>query len=222
MQALVAACRWRRGDAGLGDIESCRWSADCPRWRRASPARSWCGTWLAGSAAGCAGCMLRDPHSAETRCAPGRAQYLRDPGHRAGGGYRPGRHRCAGIVPRPRSSRRCTWIRLSERHSTGGAGWRHVRPLLRRNGRAVPGPVDDRVDRGDPGLTWPAYPRAGRGIGRDKLPGVLGALRTGTVDVLVCDRALADVAGWRRALVRSIRAASVSRTMASSASSTSR
>jgi DNA-binding transcriptional regulator LsrR (DeoR family) len=59
------------------------------------------------------------------------------------------------------------------------------------DGHAVPGPLDDRVIA----VTLADLARIptvlGVASGRDKLPGVLGALRTGTVDVLVCDRALA-------------------------------
>lgn len=59
------------------------------------------------------------------------------------------------------------------------------------SGRAVLGAVDDRmlaVTLADLG-NIPTV--VGIAAGREKLPGVLGALRTGTVDVLICDRALA-------------------------------
>lgn len=58
-------------------------------------------------------------------------------------------------------------------------------------GRAVLGAVDDRmlaVTLADLG-NIPTV--VGVAAGREKLPGVLGALRTGTLDVLICDRALA-------------------------------
>ncbi len=58
-------------------------------------------------------------------------------------------------------------------------------------GDPVPGPVDDRVIAVSlPDLA--AIPTVvGVAAGREKRPGVLGALRSGVLDVLACDRALA-------------------------------
>jgi len=58
-------------------------------------------------------------------------------------------------------------------------------------GKPVPGPVDDRVL----GISLDGLASiptvAGVAAGLDKVPGVLGALHTGVLDVLICDRSLA-------------------------------
>jgi len=58
-------------------------------------------------------------------------------------------------------------------------------------GEPVAGPVDDRVIAVTLADLAAVPTVVGIAAGREKLPGVAGALRTGVLDVLVCDRALA-------------------------------
>lgn len=58
-------------------------------------------------------------------------------------------------------------------------------------GRAVPGPVEDRVLAVDLADLRRVPTVVGVATGKEKAPGILGALRGGVVDVLVCDAAAA-------------------------------
>ncbi|GLY70617.1 DNA-binding protein [Amycolatopsis taiwanensis] len=61
-----------------------------------------------------------------------------------------------------------------------------------RAGKAVPGPVDDRVLSVSLGDLAGIPTVAGVASGTEKAPGTLGALRSGVLDVLICDQSLAE------------------------------